>query len=190
MKEHQQIEKVKSLYENKLNWDNEFIVRFRLENNKTLKYIPNNIFSVDLPKITITDLSELDVNKTMRITLRSSYDGSVENEIFDTLLRTSFDIDVSLSNPNVVAWQYNSCSIEDIEFTPLVDRKSKANPLNIILTVKISQIVYTGSGNGESIEFGDRIPNIEEVDKQSAMKGANTSLKNEIKASETNSEKE
>lgn len=183
MKEHQQIEKVKSLYENKLNWDNEFIVRFRLENNKTLKYIPNNIFSVDLPNITITDLGENDVNKYIRITLRSSYDGSVENEVFDVLLRTSFDIDVSLSNPNVVAWQYNSCSIEDIEFTPLVDRKSKANPLNMILKIKVSQIVYTGSGNGESIEFGDKIPNIENID-------INSPIKKEIKASEIKSEKE
>ena len=34
------VEKTKQLYENRLNWDNEFIVRFKLDNNETLKCIP------------------------------------------------------------------------------------------------------------------------------------------------------
>lgn len=165
------VEKTKQLYENRLNWDNEFIVRFKLDNNETLKCIPNNIFSVELPTIEATDIAENDVNKLLKVTLRSSYDGSVESEVFNTLFRTSFNVEVSLSNPNIVAWEYNSCTVDKVEFSQLVDKKSKANPLNLTLYIKVSQIVYTGNGTAaSSITFGEKVPDRAAIESESLVK--------------------
>jgi hypothetical protein len=148
----------KTFFETKLNWDNEFSVRFKLDNNKTLQFIPNNIFSVELPEINATDIAEKDVDKYLKLVLRSTANGVVEKEVFDILFRTSFDVEVSLSNPNKVEWQYNSCTIDKLSFSELFDRKSKANPLNFTLLIKVSQIVYVGNGESEPVIFGERIP--------------------------------
>ena len=136
----------------KINWDNEFSVRFNLENNM-LKHIPNNIFSVELPEIDYADLLDGELSRTLKLTLRSTVDGSVEKEIFDILFRNQFNIDISLSNPNIVTWKYNNCSVERVAFTPLIDRKSRANPFNFVLYIKVSQIIY--NGGSMMISFGD-----------------------------------
>lgn len=137
----------------KLNWDNEFSVRFNIE-NESLQHIPNNIFSIELPEIDVEDISESnnEINKILKITLRSTIDSSVEKEVFDILFRNVFDIDISLSNPNKVSWKYKSCSVEKIGFSPLVGRKSRSNPFNFVLYVKVGQIIY--NGDNTIIEFG------------------------------------
>ena len=129
----------------KLNWDNDFSVRFNFnESNVVLQHIPNNIFSVELPDIVATDVAEDEIDSVLKITLRSTLDGSVEREVFDTLLRNNFDIDVSLTNSNKATWKYNGCSVDRIAFSQLIDRKSKCNPFNFTLFIKVGQIVYNG----------------------------------------------
>ena len=95
-----------------------------------------------------------DVNLMLKITLRSTTDGLVESEVFNVLLRNSFDIDLSFKNPNKVAWKYNDCSVEKIGFSPLTDRKSRSNPFNYILYINVKQAVY--NGDNQIIEFGNR----------------------------------
>lgn len=135
----------------RLNWDNNFSVRFKLENGKSLEKIPNNIFVLDLPDITTTDMSEEVLNKYIGITLRSAQDGSVEKEVFDVLFRTNFDIELSLSNPNKIDYIYKSCSVEKLTFSQLMNRP-KANPFNFTVWAKVSQIVFKGAS--EEVIFG------------------------------------
>ena len=139
----------------KLNWDNDFSVRFNFnESNVVLQHIPNNIFSVELPDIVASDVAEDEIDSVLKITLRSTLDGSVEREVFDTLLRNNFDIDVSLTNNNKATWKYNGCSVDRIAFSQLIDRKSKCNPFNFTLFIKVGQIVY--NGDTAIIEFGKK----------------------------------
>lgn len=135
----------------RLNWDNNFSVRFKLENGKSLEKIPNNIFVIELPEITTTDMNEDNLNKYIGITLRSVQDGSVEKELFDVLFRTNFDIELSLSNPNKIDYIYKSCSVEKLSYSPLMNRP-KANPFNFTVWAKVSQIVFKGAS--EEITFG------------------------------------
>lgn len=135
----------------RLNWDNNFSVRFKLENGKSLVKIPNNIFVLELPEITTTDMSEDVLNKYIGITLRSTQDGLVEREVFDVLFRTNFDIELSLSNPNKIDYVYKSCSVEKLTFSQLMNRP-KANPFNFTVWAKVSQIVFKGAS--EEITFG------------------------------------
>ena len=153
MRKEEVIDKGKPLYY--LNWDNEFSVRFNVHDKQTnVQHVPNNVFSVELPEIGVSDLLDGDVNLMLKITLRSTTDGLVESEVFNVLLRNSFDIDLSFKNPNKVAWKYNDCSVEKIGFSPLIDRKSRSNPFNYILYVNVKQAVY--NGDNQIIEFGNR----------------------------------
>ncbi len=135
----------------KLNWDNEFSVRFDIE-GESLQHIPSNIFSVELPEIVAEDMTGDEINTTLKLTLRSTIDGLVEKEMFDVLFRKMFNIDLSLSNPNKVSWKYKSCMVEKIGFSPLVGRKSRSNPFNFTLYIKVGQIIY--NGDNTIIEFG------------------------------------
>lgn len=139
----------------KLNWDNEFSVRFNIE-GVSLQHIPNNIFSVEMPEIDVEDMTENEIDKVMKITLRSTVDGTVEKEMFDVLFRNMFDIDISLSNPNKISWKYRSCILEKIGFSPLVGKKSRSNPFNFTLYIKVGQIVY--NGDNAIVEFGKYVP--------------------------------
>jgi hypothetical protein len=141
---------------NRLNWDNNFSIRFKLANGKSLEKIPNNLFAIELPEITTTDMSDEVLNKSIGITLRSAQDGTVEKELFDILFRTYFDIELSLSNPNKVDYVYKSCSVEKLTFSPLMNRP-KANPFNLTVWAKVSQIVFKGTS--EEIAFGGTIKN-------------------------------
>lgn len=149
----------------RLNWDNNFSVRFKLENGKSLVKIPNNIFVLELPEITTTDMSEDVLNKYIGITLRSTQDGLVEREVFDVLFRTNFDIELSLSNPNKIDYVYKSCSVEKLTFSQLMNRP-KANPFNFTVWAKVSQIVFKGAS--EEITFGKTPENLYEVLKESS----------------------
>lgn len=144
----------------KLNWDNEFSVRFNIE-NETLNHIPNNIFSVEMPEISASDMVVEELDSTLKIVLRSTLGGFVEKEMFDILFRKTFDIDISLSNSNITPWKYKCCVLEKIGFAPLIDKKSKSNPFNYILYIKVGQIVY--SGENCIIEFGHTNINNETV---------------------------
>ena len=126
----------------KLNWDNEFSVRFDIEND-ALTHIPNNIFSIEMPDLVSTEVDG-EIDSRLKLILRSTANGSVEQEIFDILFRKDFNIEVSLSNPNKVNWKYVNCSLDKMSFTPLIDKKSKSNPFNYILYIKVGQIVYNG----------------------------------------------
>lgn len=131
------------MYFNKFNWDNKFSLRFKLENGESLIHIPNNIFLVELPAILATDFNEPEVNKILRVTLRSTVDGNVTKEVYDKLFRTSFDVELSLANNNKVEYEYNGCSIHGIEFAPLMQRP-KANPYNFTVCIKVSQVKFNG----------------------------------------------
>ena len=147
-----------------LNWDNEFSVRFNIKDKQvTLQHVPNNVFSVELPDISVSDLLVDDVDWILKVTLRSTTDGLVESEVFDVLLRNSFDVELSLKNPNKTVWRYNDCSVEKIGFSPLIDRKSRSNPFNYILYIKVKQAIY--NGDNQVIEFGnEEKQNIETTD--------------------------
>lgn len=137
----------------KLNWDNNFSIRFKLENGKSLEKIPNNIFEIDLPEINTKDVNEENIDRYIAIVLRSTQDGLVEKEVYDVLFRTNFDIELSLSNPNKIDYVYKSCSVEKLNFAPLMNRP-KANPFNFTVWAKVSQIIFKGSS--EEISFGSQ----------------------------------
>nr|DAV04715.1 MAG TPA: hypothetical protein [Caudoviricetes sp.] len=137
----------------KLNWDNNFSIRFKLENGKSLEKIPNNIFEIDLPEINTKDVNEENIDRYIAIVLRSTQDGLVEKEVYDVLFRTNFDIELSLSNPNKIDYVYKSCSVEKLNFAPLMNRP-KANPFNFTVWAKVSQIIFKGST--EEIIFGSQ----------------------------------
>lgn len=149
--------KLEDIEKLKLNWDNNFSVRFKLENGKSLAKIPNNIFVIELPEILTTDMNEEYLNKYIKITLRSTQDGSVEKEVYDLLFRTNFDIELSLSNPNKIDYIYKSCSVEKLEFSPLMNRP-KANPFNFKVWAKVSQIIFKGAS--EDVTFGTDVKEI------------------------------
>jgi len=140
-----------TLDKDRMNWDNNFSIRFTLNDGRSLEKIPNNIFMVELPEIKAVDIDTDDLDKHIRLTLRSLQDGSVEKEVYDILFRTEFDIELSLSNPNKVDYVYKACSVEKIEFSPLMNKKT-ANPFNFTISAKISQIIYKGAS--EEITFG------------------------------------
>ena len=137
----------------KLNWDNNFSIRFKLENGKSLEKIPNNIFEIDLPEINTKDVNEENIDRYIAIVLRSTQDGLVEKEVYDVLFRTNFDMELSLSNPNKIDYVYKSCSVEKLNFAPLMNRP-KANPFNFTVWAKVSQIIFKGSA--EEIIFGSQ----------------------------------
>ena len=154
-----------------LNWDNEFSVRFSIHDKQTnVQHVPNNVFSVELPEISVSDLLMNDVDWILKVTLRSTSDGLVESEVFNVLLRNSFDVELSLKNPNKTVWKYNDCSVEKIGFSPLVDRRSRNNPFNYILYIKVKQAVY--NGDNQIIEFGipEPVPTNTEVEGEGETK--------------------
>lgn len=147
----------------KLNWDNEFSVRFNFNSKEaTITHIPNNIFSVELPEVNVDEYMNNEITSVMKLVLRSTVDGSVEKELFDTLLRNMFDIEISLSNPNRANWRYSGCVVDKISFSPLIDRKSKSNPFNYTVYIKPSQITY--NGETEVIKFGKDVAYPEDVE--------------------------
>lgn len=150
----------------KLNWDNDFSVRFNFKSDTSLIHIPNNIFSVELPAVSIDDAADNELHSTFKLTLRSTVDGQVENELFNTLFGSTFDIDVSLSNKNKVNWRYLGCTVDNVNFSPLIDRKSKSNPFNYTVNINVSQIVY--NGDEQIIKFGKDIIDFDEVQNNTA----------------------
>lgn len=134
-----------------LNWDNKFSVRFELENKKELKYIPQNIFSLELPKLDMSDISDSRVDDSLKLTLRSMKGGMIEQEVFDVLCRTTFKVNVSLGNPNINDWIYDGCSVAKIGFATLTD-KAKSNPFNLTLDINVTKITY--NGGKDPYEFG------------------------------------
>ena len=136
-----------------LNWDNEFSVRFNFDSkDASLTHIPNNIFSIELPEVNIDESGDNEVSSVMKLVLRSTVDGHVEKELFDTMIRNMFDVEVSLSNPNKANWKYTGCVVDKVAFSPLVDRKSRSNPFNYTVFIKPTQITY--NGETEIIKFG------------------------------------
>ena len=118
-----------------------------------MEKIPNNIFEIDLPEINTKDVNEENIDRYIAIVLRSTQDGLVEKEVYDVLFRTNFDIELSLSNPNKIDYVYKSCSVEKLNFAPLMNRP-KANPFNFTVWAKVSQIIFKGSA--EEIIFGSQ----------------------------------
>lgn len=138
-----------------INWDNDFSIRFRIKNKQQtqLNYIPNNIFSIQLPSIMSVDLNTNQCSDKLILTLRSTKDGNVEKEILSVLFANTFDIDVSLSNPNETPWMFSNCSIDKIQFSTLVDKKSHTNPFNLIVSITVGKITYKTSS--EMIVIGN-----------------------------------
>ena len=138
---------------NLYNYDNNFSVRIKLkETGNSASYITDNIFSIDLPKIFMTNLVDNDSLQSFKMTLRSTKDGSVENELYNILCRNVFDMEVSLTNPNKVDFTFNECSVSSIGFEQLA-HKSKANPFNFTVEVDYKYAKYFNSG--EVFTFGD-----------------------------------
>lgn len=149
---------------NLYNYDNNFSVRIRLDNGNSVSHITDNIFSIDLPKIYMANLVDNDALQTFKMSLRSTKDGSVENELYNILCRNVFDIEVSLTNPNKVDFTFNDCSVSSIEFGQLA-HKSKCNPFNFTVEVDYKYAKYFNSGEvftfGDSpVDLSDMVPEI------------------------------
>lgn len=129
------------------NYDNEFSIRFKLDNGKQLEYVPNGVFMLELPNLVFSDMAN-DVMETesksenfAKLTLRSRNDKLVEKEIFTYLINNEFDMEVSLSNPNVTDYELNRCSVAKIEYTPLI-RRQKSSFFNYIVQLNVSEFKY------------------------------------------------
>lgn len=142
---------------NYYNWDNNFSVRFRLDNNKQLQYIPNNIFMIELPEIDLETYGDSESNtlKYIYLTLRSTTDLAVEKELYNDLSVTPFSLEVSLSNANICHSIYNGCIVESIKFSPLTN-KSKSSPFNIIVKISVAQSQYVFGA--DTLTFGQWTP--------------------------------
>lgn len=137
---------------NQYNYDNNFSVRIKLETGNSASHITDNIFSIDLPKIYMTNLVDNEQLEPFKMSLRSTKDGSVENELYNILCRSTFDIEVSLTNPNKIDFAFNECSVSSIAFAELA-HKSKANPFNFTVEVDYKYAKFFNSG--EVFTFGD-----------------------------------
>lgn len=148
----------KDVVKEKYNWDNKFSTRFKLGNEQTLQVIPDNIFMVELPDLTVENYADMmnenwsASDKILILTLRSTKDGSVERELYDVLMRTSFDFELSLSNPNQCHSIYKGCSVEKVKFSPLLNRPNKANPFNLIVYINVEEIKYCAAS--DTLIFG------------------------------------
>mgnify|MGYP000756939863 FL=1 len=49
----------KDVVKEKYNWDNKFSTRFKLGNEQTLQVIPDNIFMVELPDLTVENYADM-----------------------------------------------------------------------------------------------------------------------------------
>lgn len=138
---------------NMYNYDNNFSVRIKLDNGKTLTNLTDNIFSIDLPKIQMVSLVDSDDLEPFKMGLRSTKNGSVENEVYNVLSKSNnFDIEVSLSNPNKIDFIFHNCSVSTISFGQLA-HKAKSNPFNFTVDVDYKYATYFNAG--ESFSFGD-----------------------------------
>ncbi len=125
--------------ENNFNWDNDFSVRFKLNNENQLKYVPNNIFMIELPEMDMLNMgneSEMD-EKYVDITFRTTKDKTVEQEVYSYLMNTPFNIEISLHNPNITDFELIDCFVSKIIYSPLIHR-NKSNYFNFKVRVKLS----------------------------------------------------
>ena len=130
---------------NVYNYDNNFSVRIKLENGNTLNHLTDNIFILDLPKISMINFAEDDVVEPLKLSLRSTKDGSVENEVYNILCKSKFNIEVSLTNPNKVDFTFYDCDVSSVEFAQLA-HKSKANPFNFTIEIGYQYAKYYNAG--------------------------------------------
>lgn len=149
---------------NLYNYDNNFSVRIKLDNGNMLSHLTNNIFSIDLPKILMVSLVDNDELEPFKMSLRSTKDGSVENEVYNTLCKANnFDIEVSLTNPNKIDFIFHNCSVSTISFAQLA-HKAKANPFNFTIEVDYKYASYFNAG--ETFTFGDAPIDLSEIKKE------------------------
>jgi hypothetical protein len=154
---------------NLYNYDNNFSVRIKLDNGNILSHLTDNIFSIDLPKILMTSLVDNDELEPFRMSLKSTKDGSVENEVYNTLCKANkFDIEVSLTNPNKIDFTFNECSVSSVGFAQLA-HKAKANPFNFFVEIDYKYAKYFNSG--EVFAFGDVPIDLSDIKKESEIKG-------------------
>lgn len=132
----------------KYNFDNRFSVRFQLSDDKILKHIPDNIFMVEMPDLVVDSYNEIVSNgntqlpHSLVLTLRSTQDESVEKELYDVLMNTSFNVDISLTNSNKVHSSYKGCLVDRVKFSPLYNRPNKSNPFNLMVYISVEQVIY------------------------------------------------
>lgn len=149
---------------NLYNYDNNFSVRIKLDNGNMLSHLTDNIFSIDLPKILMVSLVDNEDLEPFKMSLRSTKDGSVENEVYNTLCKSNnFDIEVSLTNPNKIDFIFHNCSVSSIGFAQLA-HKAKSNPFNF--TVEVDYKWATYFNGGESFIFGDAPIDLSEIKKE------------------------
>ena len=137
---------------NVYNYDNNFSVRIKLDNGSSLNHLTDNIFILDLPKISMSNFAEEDVVEPLKLSLRSTKDGSVENEVYNILCKSKFNIEVSLTNPNKVDFIFFECDVSSVEFAQLA-HKNKANPFNFSVEIDYKYAKYFNSG--ETFVVGD-----------------------------------
>lgn len=137
---------------NVYNYDNNFSVRIKMDNKSALSHLTDNIFILDLPKISMINFAEEGVVEPLRISLKSTKDGSVENEVYNILCKSKFNIEVSLTNPNKVDFIFNDCVVSSVSFEPLA-HKAKANPFNFSIEIDYKWAQYFNSG--ETFVVGD-----------------------------------
>lgn len=127
--------------ETNFNWDNDFSVRFKLDNENQLKHIPNNIFMIELPEMDMLNMgneSETD-EKYVDIVLRTTKDKTVEQEVYSYLMNAPFNMEISLYNPNITDFEFLDCFVSKIVYSPLIHR-NKSNYFNFKVRVKVSTI--------------------------------------------------
>ena len=132
-------------YTNVYNYDNNFSVRIKLENGNTLNHLTANIFILNLPKISMSSFADEDSVEPLKLSLRSTKDGSVENEVYNVLCKSKFNIEISLTNPNKVDFTFYECDVSAIEFAQLA-HKNKANPFNFDIEINYLYAKYFNSG--------------------------------------------
>ena len=153
---------------NLYNYDNNFSVRIKMDNGNTLSNLTDNIFCIDLPKIVMASLADNEDLEPFKMTLRSTKNGSVENEVYNVLSKSNkFDIEVSLTNPNKIDFIFHDCSVSTISFAQLA-HKAKANPFNFTVDVDYKYATYFNSG--ESFTFGDAPLDLSDI-KQETIEG-------------------
>lgn len=126
-------------------FDNKFSVKFSFGDGKSVNSLSDNIWSFELPEISFKDFNNINTPKIIKLVVRSIKDGSVEQDLFDTLACNDFNISLSLHNPNIVDYEFVNCSVERVKYVPLTKKSQGGSPFNTVLFISVKkEIIHYG----------------------------------------------